>query len=197
MHWGDAAEGYHRAAEQLTNQQWAQMIWPMISQCRLDRTIDFASGRGRNTQKLLDAGASHVTLVDVHPDNIRRCKERFGHRLSIIQNNGVDLSSIPDSSHTLVYSWDAMVHFDVLVIGNYVKEFVRVLVRGGNLFVHHSNYSLAPGVDFRKNPHWRNFMTQDLMAHMLVRSGFEIIRQKLQNWDSVADLDCLTLARKT
>ena len=118
MHWGDVADNYHKAAEQIMDEQWAEMIWPVISQCQLERTVDFACGRGRNSRKLFEAGATQVTLVDVHPDNVRHCRERFNdQRATIIRNNGVDLRQIADSAHTLVYSWDAMVHFDVLVIG--------------------------------------------------------------------------------
>jgi ubiquinone/menaquinone biosynthesis C-methylase UbiE len=197
--WGDdVGDKYHAAAEGSMNPQWANIIWPILAGHGADlaRSIDFACGRGRNTRKLLESGAGEVTLVDVQPDNTTYCEQRFrGQPIKSVVNNGLDLAGIDSDSHTLVYSWDAMVHFDPLIVGGYLPEFARVLKPGGTCFIHHSNYSAAPGGDFRHNPHWRNYMTADLFKHFAVHSGFEVLEQKLLDWVESKNIDCITVLR--
>jgi len=199
--WGDdVRDSYHARAENDMDRHWQSLVWPFLSGSKIDLSaaLDFACGYGRNTAKLLEAGAKRVTLVDVNIENIHHCQKRFQNidAIAIVQNNGYDLREIPDSSITFFYCFDAMVHFDVEVIIAYMPEISRVLAPGGQAFIHHSNYVGAPGADFRQNPHWRNFMSRDLFKHLAMHHGFAIERQALHAWGGVADLDCLTLMRK-
>jgi hypothetical protein len=47
---------------------------------------------------------------------------------------------IASDSITLVYTWDSMVHFDKLIVQDYLAEIKRVLKAGSSAFLHHSNY---------------------------------------------------------
>jgi hypothetical protein len=99
------------------------------------------------------------------------------------------------SAFTFLYTFDAMVHFDLEIVISYIPEFARVLKPGAYAFVHHSNYTANPGGDFRQNPHWRNFMSAAIFKHIAVRSGFDVIRQETFNWGE-RDIDCITVLQR-
>jgi hypothetical protein len=199
FHWGaDTAVSYHGRAAADMDQQWKTLIGSILAQVPIDysRTIDFAAGYGRNTAKLLEAGAAHVTMVDVNPDCIAHLEKYFPHdRTSVLLNDGMGLSALETAAFTFLYTFDAMVHFDLELIFAYVPEFSRVLMPGAYAFVHHSNYTANPGGDFRQNPHWRNFMSADIFKHVALRSGFDVIQQKIFSWGE-PDNDCITLMRR-
>jgi ubiquinone/menaquinone biosynthesis C-methylase UbiE len=199
--WGnEVATTYHAAATRDMERHWQSLIWPMLSRNDIDlsRTLELACGYGRNSRKLLEAGAKALTLVDVNADNIAYCRKHIQHlgNVSIIQNNGTDLSTLGDATFTFVYTFDSMVHFDLELVISYLAEFSRVLEPGGMAFIHHSNYSGSPGTDFRSNPHWRNFMSAAIVRHVAIRNKFEVVEQQIIGWGGQADLDCLSLLRR-
>ena len=200
MLWGDtAAETYHDRADACMDGEWNWYLQPLLKRHGfvLRAPLDFACGRGRNTRKFLESGAEKVVAVDVNPENIDYCKRRFADRPVIsILNNGFDLSGIDNDHFTFVYSWDAMVHFDLRIVASYLPEFFRVLEPGAFSLVHHSNYSGRPGANFLNNPHARNFMSAEIFRHLAIRSGFECAEQSIINWGSVPGLDCISILRK-
>jgi ubiquinone/menaquinone biosynthesis C-methylase UbiE len=197
--WGsDVADSYHGAAARDMDKQWSSLIHPVLSRYDInyEKTVDFAGGFGRNTWKLLGMGAKFVTLVDVNPECIRTASEAFiGMPVKAVQTDGTNLEFIENDSHTFIYTFDAMVHFDPIIISAYLSEFFRVLEKGCFSFIHHSNYSSGPGEDFRKNPHWRNYMTMDLFKHFSIHEGFEVVDQIPIAW-GLENLDCFTILRK-
>jgi ubiquinone/menaquinone biosynthesis C-methylase UbiE len=200
FHWGDAAaKGYFDPAEQQFHQQWASIVEPLLKQHPIDfsHTLDLACGRGRNSEALSRL-ARRMTLVDVNPENIAACKARFNQRpaFTFILNNGYDLGSVNARSVTFLYSFDAMVHFDFEIVMAYVREGFRILAPHGYGFIHHSNYTASPGASFENNPHWRNFMSRELFAHLCIKAGFVVEDQRLLDWGGVTNLDCLTVFRK-
>lgn len=195
--WGDdVGVAYHEAASKDMDRHWDEVVWPVLSAQEIDytRTVDFACGRGRNTEKLCDLATS-ITMVDVNPENIDYCREKFANcpQIDFALCNGYELTGIADDSVTFLYSFDSMVHFDLELIISYLYEFERVLRPGGTAFIHHSNYTGSPGADFQQNPHWRNFMSADLFRHVATRAGLEVVRQDVIGWGGVSQLDCLTL----
>ena len=50
-----------------------------------------------------------------------------GHNLQFRLNNCSTLPMVPDSSATLVYSWDPMVHFPAWAVAQYLKEIAQIL----------------------------------------------------------------------
>ncbi len=198
--WGaETAVSYHGAAASHMDQQWTTLIEPILARYPIDysKTIDFAAGYGRNTRKLLEAGAGHVTMVDVNPECVSHLETHFPRdRTSAVRNDGAGLEGLDTSAFTFLYSFDAMVHFDLEIILSYIPEFARVLEADAYAFVHHSNYTANPGGDFRQNPHWRNFMSAAIFKHIAVRSGFDVVHQQILSWGE-PDNDCITVLKRT
>lgn len=200
MEWGNnVADSYHRRAEEGMSHIWIKIIWPILSRHKIDfsDTIDFACGFGRNAKMLAATGAAKVTLVDVNPDNIAYCREHvvpLGN-FDVVQNNGHDLADLQSGRFTHLYSFDAVVHFDLEIVLAYVSEFARVIKPGGTAFIHHSNYTGNPGGNFRENPGMRNFMSALIFKHASIRSGFDVLEQELLSWAG-PDSDCVTVLRR-
>src|SRR5690606_23099253 len=95
-------------------------------------------------------------------------------------------------SVSLLYCFDAMVHFDSDVVRSYLREFRRILQPGGRAFCHHSNYAGSPSGDFRVSPAARNFMTKELFEHYAHKEGLRVVRARVIKWN-LPDHDCLTL----
>jgi SAM-dependent methyltransferase len=93
-----------------------------------------------------------------------------------VQNNGIDLSAVPDASVTFVYCFDAMVHFYPEVVRKYIKEFRRVLAPKARGFVHYSNNHANPQADYRDHPGWRNYMSREIFEAWLVEDGLRPIK---------------------
>ena len=187
---------YFDAAEPYMEDQWRHHIWPMIQDCDFSNVVDLATGHGRNAVKLLDL-ADELTLVDILDENIDYCRKRFGTRpnLHYVVNDGASLAGIPDASVSLLYCFDAMVHFDSDVVRSYIEEFRRILRPGGRAFCHHSNYTGSPTGDFRTTFGARNFMSKELFEHWVHKAGLRVVCARVIQWDR-PDLDCLTLLER-
>lgn len=199
--WGDnVAVAYHQKAANDMDRQWKIFIEPIIEKYPIDyaNVIDFAAGFGRNAARLLRNGSGHVTAVDVNADCIRAIESAFPpEKVTAILNNGFDLDGLEDNCYTFLYTFDAMVHFDLEIVASYVPEFYRVLKPGAYAFIHHSNFSDKPGNDFTRNgPHWRNFMSADVFRHIAMHSGFVVEEQALMSWGAAENVDCRTILRK-
>ena len=186
---------YFATAEPVMEQIWADQIQPFLRGSDLRCVLDLATGHGRNAAILLRE-AKRLILVDIQPGNIAHCRQRFGEdpRISYLVNNGFDLRDVPDAKVTLLYCFDAMVHFDSDVVRAYLAEARRVLVPGGRAFLHHSNYQ--EGHDWRTAPHSRAFLSKRLMEHYALKEGLAVVRQRVIDWGGVARLDCLSLLAK-
>jgi ubiquinone/menaquinone biosynthesis C-methylase UbiE len=184
---------YFAQAEPVMARVWSDMVQPFLRGSDLACVLDLATGHGRNAAQLLAHGARRVILVDIQPGNIETCRRRFGDdpRVAYLVNNGYDLRAVGDSSVTLLYCFDAMVHFDSDVVRAYLAEARRVLVPGGRAFLHHSNYQ--QGHDWRAAPHSRAYMSKTLMAHYALKEGLTVVRQRVIDWGGVERLDCLSL----
>jgi SAM-dependent methyltransferase len=186
---------YFRDAEASMEPIWKEIVQPFIEGCDFSHTIDLAAGHGRNSA-ILCTLAKRLTIMDFQPGNIEVCKKRFAGRKGIkfFVNNGFDLQPVRDQDVTLVYCFDAMVHFDSDVVRSYLRDTLRVLVPGGRGFFHHSNYNKGP--DWLANPQGRNFMTKELFAHYAFKEGLNVLSQRVITWAEDAELDCLTLLER-
>jgi SAM-dependent methyltransferase len=137
-------------------------------------------------------------IMDVNEENVNPCRERFSD-ISFVHpsvNSGYDFQPLKEQSATAIFCYDAMVHFEYDAVISYLQDAYRILVPGGRALFHHSNYDRSPGTEGAANPHWRNFMSRNLFAHVAIRSGFRIVRQCLLDWDDMRKIDCLSLIEK-
>ena len=165
---------------------------------RLDisNVVELACGRGRHVPQYIDR-ADHVTLVDVLEKNIDICRERFAgqNKIFYVVNNGKDLSVLHDSEYTALFTYDSMVHFELLDVASYLSETYRILVPGGRALFHHSNNDSDYKASYDDALEARSFMNKDIFAYLAYRAGFEIEEQYVFDW-VVPNLDCLTLVVK-
>jgi SAM-dependent methyltransferase len=195
----DIHNPYFSGVENRTEDDWTNIITPTIKSLNIEPEValDLASGRGRNTVRLLDT-FKQVIAVDIIERNIQECRLRFqnDNRVRVIKNNGFDLSEITDNSISFVFCFDSMVHFSPIIIALYLMEFYRVLKPGGSAFCHHSNCSTRPGGDYRRNIHWRNYMSASLFLELCKAAGLTVISQQVIDWGGARNLDCLSLFKK-
>jgi|GEM_PF-1203181 len=189
---------YYEEVERYMASAWEGLIWPFIQGCDFTSVVDLAAGHGRNTEYLLPL-AHRLHVVDINSENIDYCRRRFAGRdakLSFIVNDGSSLSALRSDSVTLVYCFDAMVHFDSDVVRAYLREFARILEPDAHAFIHHSNYTANPGGRWMDNPSIRNFMSKELFAHYAHKEGLSVASQRVIQWGGRPALDCLSLLRK-
>jgi SAM-dependent methyltransferase len=198
--WRDSP--YYDMAEPYMEGSWADQIWPYIEGCDFSSVVDLAAGHGRNSAMLLPLCES-LWIVDIHQENLDFCRERFGRdpRITYVLGDGMTLEELPSDGISLVYCFDAMVHFDSDTIRSYLAEFRRVLRPGGRGFCHHSNHTGNPGGDWLANPHWRNFMSRELFAHYAHKEGLRMLRSDPVDWgegpNRVSNLDCFSLFERS
>ena len=163
----------------------------------LRNVIELACGRGRHVPYYLNL-AGQITLVDILEENIEFCKERFKEEKNIIyyRNNGYNFEELLSNCYTSVFSYDSMVHFELLDIYEYLKDIYRVLQKGGKALLHHSNYDADYKADFAHAPHARCFMNKNIFAYLAVRAGFRVLDQKIIDWYDKSNLDCISLLEK-
>lgn len=168
----------------------------MFQKLDLSKVMEFACGRGRHVEKYVN-NANEITLVDVLPKNIEICKERYrgNEKITYYCNNGKDLSELNDNEYSSIFTYDSMVHFELIDIANYLKEFYRVLQPNGYALVHHSNNDSDYKYSFTNAPYGRSFMNRNIFANLAYRAGFTIVHQETLDW-GIPNLDCLTLLKK-
>ncbi len=192
--WAEAP--YYAEAEEHIDAQWEAFVWPFIADAEFAVVVDLAAGRGRNSAKLAPlCGQLHI--VDINSTNIEYCQRRFASasNISCHLNDGCTLPFIQDSSVTLVYCFDAMVHFDSDIVRSYLAETKRILRPGGRGFFHHSNFFKNPAGDVHDNPGWRNFMSAELFEHYASKGGLTVRGQQIVDWDAPAS-DCFSLVER-
>jgi ubiquinone/menaquinone biosynthesis C-methylase UbiE len=186
------------------SEEWTRAFWKedgryrrLFDQLTIDRLVEIACGQGRHSMKVVDR-CQQLWLIDSSVDAIEEVKQRFKdhrHAQAILTRDGLSLPGVPDGIATAVFSFDAMVHFELMTIAAYIQETARVLRPGGRGLFHHSNYSDNPTGQVDENPGWRNFMTTDVMAHLLSRAGLKILEQVTFDRSS-PNGDALTLFEK-
>lgn len=172
-------------------------FYEMFSELNLDNVIELACGHGRHLEQYKQA-AGKITLVDIVAKNILYCKKRFSdeNKIAYYVNNGHDLSDLESGAYSALFVYDAMVHFEMIDIFEYLKETERVLKAGGRALFHHSNNTEDYKVTFSTGTSGRNYMSAQLFAYLANRAGLKIIKQKIIDWGQVKNLDCLTLVEK-
>lgn len=195
-----AMDRYFEGAEDESNLKifWGETtpFFEMFQKLDLSHVIELACGRGRHVQKYIGQ-AGDITLVDILQKNIDFCKQRFfGHKnIFYYCNNGYDLKGLESGRYSALFSYDAMVHFEMLDIYSYLKDIYRVLEKGGFALIHHSNNDSDYKAAFDNTQSGRSFMNQKIFAYLAYRAGFEVVEQRIIDWE-IKDLDCISLLKK-
>ncbi len=139
------------------------------------RVLEIGPGAGRWTEHLLPR-AAHLTLVDLVPECIAQCREKFGEgpRLTYHANDGRDLSFVPDGSIDRIWSWAVFVHLDEAAVEGYLRQFPRILAPGGRGLIQHARNGVSIG--------WRSPMTAKKMRTLCERHGLAVVDQ-FNTWD--------------
>lgn len=171
------------------------VFYKMFEQLDLENVIELAVGRGRHV-KMYEPKAKHIVVVDILQKNIDYCKERYkdNKKIDYLCNNGYNLKELNSGEYTALFCYDAMVHFEMMDIYEYLKDIHRVLKPNGMALLHHSNNTSNYTVTFTNSG--RNYMSKDLFAYLSHRAGFDVIDQKVIDWAGVKDSDCVTLLKK-
>lgn len=172
------------------------VFYKMFEQLDLENVIELAVGRGRHV-KMYEPMAKHIVVVDILQKNIDYCKERYKYskKIDYLCNNGYNLKELNSGEYTALFCYDAMVHFEMMDIYEYLRDIYRVLKLGGMALLHHSNNTSNYMGSFSDSQGGRNYMSKDLFAYLSYRSGFDVVDQKVIDW-GVKDLDCVTLLKK-
>lgn len=196
----DGMNQYFYAAEQKSSVDvfWGEnsLFLKQFNKLDLTNVIELACGRGRHVTRYLNL-AEKITLVDILKQNIEICKERFkdSDKITYYCNNGYNLEKLEENQYTALFCYDAMVHFEMMDIYEYLKDIYRVLAPGGMALIHHSNNTSDYMASFANAPQGRSFMSKDIFAYLAFRCGFKIISQEEIDW-GVKNLDCISLIAK-
>lgn len=190
---------YFANAESTLNTFWSEEspFYLMFQKLDLSNIIELGCGIGRHVQEYIE-NAGQVMLVDIVQENIDICRERFkgDGRVHYYKNDGYDLRELAADSYSALYTYDAMVHFEMIDIYFYLKDIYRVLQKGGRALFHHSNNTRDYKYSFANAPHGRSFMSKDIFAYLSYRAGFTILEQRVIDWGGEVELDCISLLEK-
>ena len=167
-------------------------IFPRIERFLPTNTIlEIGCGHGRCSAKLIGKCNKFIG-VDIIPACIEFCARNYGSSQFIL----ADGKTLPVDSKSVdfVFSWDSLVHCDREVVGSYLKEIQRVLIRNGAGFIHHSNLNHRKADD----AHWRaSDMSSEIFIGLCAEAGLSVAGQEIISWRGVPNLDCLTLVRNS
>jgi ubiquinone/menaquinone biosynthesis C-methylase UbiE len=195
---------YYDQAEKWIDVFWNKdtVFYKYFNQLDCSAIVELACGQGRHVQKYIEKSKT-ITLVDINQENIDFCKNRYKNesKINYLVNSGNDFSGIKANSQTAIFTYDSMVHFEMLDILSYIKDANRILVNGGKILFHHSNADFSPELYYTEKPHSRNFMSADIFAYFALRNGFNVLSQDVFSWgggeNCYPDIDCLSLCQKT
>jgi SAM-dependent methyltransferase len=180
---------------------WHGILMPRIGQFLGDvRAMEIAPGYGRLTAYLKNY-VSSLTLVDLTPQCIRACEQRFDAdtHLQFFVNDGRSLSFAADNSIDFVFSFDSLVHADMAVMGAYLEEIERVLAIGGWAVLHHSNLAAElERVSGTTGPFSHRLRARDVSADRIAEAAaktdtLHCAAQELLCWDDSSLLrDCIS-----
>jgi SAM-dependent methyltransferase len=162
-----------------------------------ETVVEIACGKGRHTAQAVPL-CKTIWATDTSTDALAELSDRFKDVPTVrplLVTGDSDLPEIASGSVTAVFSYDAMVHFEMLTVSAYLTEISRILRPGGRALLHHSNYAVNPGGKFAENPAWRNYMSSDIMCHLASRNRLRVVFQKAIDWD-LPELDMLTVLEK-
>lgn len=194
--------------------QWHWSIRPRIARfLPASMILEIAPGFGRWTQFLLKECESY-TGVDLNMNCVHACQSRFAtvEKARFYVNDGRSLEMIPDGTVDFVFSFDSLVHANIGVLEDYLRQLRNKLKPEGVGFLHHSNIGeyqrwwsirnrLLPTIVRKQLTrwgwiqyyHWRDFSVSHAKVRRLCdQTGLVFGCQEMINWRGSLLIDCLT-----
>ena len=196
---------YYKLAESDVEWQWRiferLLLGPDRSVFDFNVVLDFACGHGRIAERFANF-AGKLICSDINHESLGFCRRRFANWqgacvFDFVVNTDSHIPQ-PDGSVTFLYSWDAMVHFEINDLRTYLQEFSRILKTGGCGLIHHSNYGSFEASEARvwhQNPHWRASVSANDVRELCGWAGIPVLKQELLDW-TIPSLDCITIFQK-
>jgi 2-polyprenyl-3-methyl-5-hydroxy-6-metoxy-1,4-benzoquinol methylase len=176
--------------------QWLTTIYPRIG-CFFpaESVLEIAPGFGRWSRFLIQ-GSSVYRGVDISEKCIEACKARFENaaHAKFFVNNGKSLDLISDMQYNFVFSFDSLVHVEMDVLQEYIRQIINLLAPNGVAFLHHSNFGMyADGA--ANNRHARaTSVTAASVEKVIVEQGGHLLTQETLTWGEKNVLnDCFSL----
>lgn len=197
--------------------QWHAMIYPRIHKYIEQHNVfmlEIAPGYGRWTKFLKDF-STKLDIVDLSDNCINACQKRFEQDTNIEYhiNDGKSLEMIQDDSLDFIFSMDSLVHVEIDVIEEYIRQIAKKLKINGVAFIHHSNlgeyekeYELIKEIPQEYRPillnkmflssiHWRALsVSAEKFNTILEKYNLQCISQEIVNWGTDGLLnDCFSI----
>ena len=183
-----------------SDMQWYGTILPRIQQFVPSPTVlEIAPGFGRWTKYLIGL-AERLIVIDLAEKCIDHCKEIFTNEKHIkyYVNDGKSLDMLEDNTLDFVFSYDSLVHAEMVVMHIYFEQLSKKLSDNGVAFIHHSNIGeykkLTGDIVKMGKDHGRAFsVTADSVRASVESAGLACISQETLNWGSELMTDCITV----
>ncbi len=138
--------------------------------------LEIGPGAGRWTQYLQPL-ANQLIIVDTTPKCLEICKQRFSDKTNIdyklMESDNIDFISSDSVDH--VWSYDVFVHINPSDIDQYMRNFARVLKRGGIGIIHHAGGKYISYKEEKKG--FRSKMTAETFKTMVESANMKVIEQ--------------------
>jgi len=106
------------------------------------------------------------------------------------------LEVVADNSIDFCFSFDALVHVELDIIGSYCKQLLNKLSPTGVAFIHHSNAHKDHDPE-KPDLHWRApSVSSDLVKQIIESNGGSVLVQEEVNWLTTYRIDCFTTFMK-
>jgi SAM-dependent methyltransferase len=179
---------------------WDHAILPRVrTLLPAGHTLELGPGYGVWTDYLKPL-SKRMTLVDLAPNCIEFCRERFGKKgMAYHANDGRSLAFVDDGSVDLVFSFNSLVHADHDVMREYLRQLGTKMKPGAWGFIHHSNLGeyqteIGAGAMDQSLEHWRGRdMTGDKFRQACRDAGLVCTVQEIISWGSPRFIDALSL----
>ncbi|MCB0340463.1 MAG: class I SAM-dependent methyltransferase, partial [Bdellovibrionales bacterium] len=124
-----------------TDALWfGDLLFRLQSFLPTQRILEIAPGHGRITRFLINY-CEKLDVVDLSPNCIKYCQQRFADRTNINYHvtDGKSLAMVEDGAFDLIFSYASLVHVELDVIEAYLSQAAQKLTPNGVVFFHHSN----------------------------------------------------------
>ncbi len=177
---------------------WAHALLPRIGAfVPTKHVLELGPGYGVWTDYLRPL-SKRMTLVDLAPNCIEFCRERFGRRrMAYHANDGRSLDMVGEGKIDFVFSFNSLVHADWEVMREYTRQLGTKMKPGAWGFIHHSNlgeYEAEIGVMDQAHEHWRGRdMTGEKFRQACREAGLVCVMQEIIPWGSERFIDAISL----